>query len=1095
MSNRNPVLGAAAILLLVICEMAAALRGSVPVSGDGSVRTFAGNAQHTAIFEPAAQDLNAIHWSASVDANNTSLAHYGAPLITAANTVLTPVKIAANGFRVDALHGADGTPKYSLATDYVLPPHNWIPVYQPVVAPFGGGLRVYYPGAGGTVFATDNPDSDAPPAPARLVFYTTLATYQANAAAFNGSIFINTPITADAAGNIFFGFRVTQPPPAPFNAMQSGYARIDTSGNGTFVAATTAAADASINNDSHNCAPALSNDGTTLYVVVKGLESYAYLLGLDSTTLATKFKVFLKDPRNTNGAVVTDDATASPTVGPDNDVYIGVQGSPFNGARGFLLHYNADLTVTKTPGAFGWDYTAAIVPASMVPSYSGSSSYLIFAKYNNYANLGDGNDGVNKIALLDPNATQVDSHPSASGILVMREVLTVAGPTPDSEQPAVPEAVREWCINTAAVNPATNSIFTPSEDGHIYRWNVATNSLSQTVQLTPGIGEPYVPTVIGPGGVVYTLNGGTLFALGGLTGVEVAITSSNPDVRSVVAGQPVTFTAAVTIPPALSPAAPTGTVTFEDTVYFVLGFDDLGSTTTVLASGVPLDAAGHASITTSALAGANHFIRASYSGDTDFDPGSMALVQKVHPKASTTVLDSSPNPSSPGQNVTFTATVAAAPPATGIPNGMVTFREGSAVLAQGPLDGNGVASFSTSALAAGSHTVTAVYSSDTSFAASNGSAGHLVQGAVTLTPTSTPTATETPTATPTPRAEARSLAVDSSANGAFSNGNGVLEPGERVVVVPGWKNLTAALLALAGSVTAWTGPGATYAVYDSAADYGSLAGGAAADCATATGNCYQVSVSSPPTRPSTHWDAALTETLDDGDTPRIWPVHVGESFSDVPKTHVFYSFVERILHNGVTTGCTLSTYCPEDNVFRLQMAAFLARAQAGGDANVPAAGSAQGNPYNCASGGVSLFTDVAPTDPFCRHVHYIFGTGVTTGCVTTPPRQYCPGDFVTRGQMALFVARGVAGSDAAVPLTYGPDPGTGRSYSCSPSTPDLHFTDVSTSDIFCRHVHYLWARNVISGFPDGTYGPALLVSRGAMAKFLANGFNLQLYGP
>src|SRR5262249_28342385 len=145
----------------------------------------------------------------------------------------------------------------------------------------------------------------------------------------------------------------------------------------------------------------------TLYAVVKGLDNYAYLLGLNPTTLATKFKVFLTDPRNTNGAVVTDDATASPTVGPDNDVYFGVQGDPFNGARGFLLHFNADLSVTKTPGAFGWDYTAAIVPAAMVPSYSGGSSYLIFAKYNNYATLGDGNDGVNKIALLDPNATQV----------------------------------------------------------------------------------------------------------------------------------------------------------------------------------------------------------------------------------------------------------------------------------------------------------------------------------------------------------------------------------------------------------------------------------------------------------------------------------------------------------------------------------------------------------------------------------------------------------------------------------------------------------------------------------------------------------------
>jgi hypothetical protein len=97
--------------------------------------------------------------------------------------------------------------------------------------------------------------------------------------------------------------------------------------------------------------------------------------------------------------------------------------------------------------------------------------------------------------------------------------------------------------------------------------------------------------------------------------------------------------------------------------------------------------------------------------------------------------------------------------------------------------------------------------------------------------------------------------------------------------------------------------------------------------------------------------------------------------------------------------------------------------------------------------------------------------------------------------MALFIGRAVAGSDAAVPVSYGPDPVTGRSYSCDSGSPNLHFTDITTSDIFCRAVHYLWARDVISGFPDNSYQPGGLVTRGAMAKFLANGFNLVLYKP
>jgi len=61
--------------------------------------------------------------------------------------------------------------------------------------------------------------------------------------------------------------------------------------------------------------------------------------------------------------------------------------------------------------------------------------------------------------------------------------------------------------------------------------------LSQVAALTEGVGEPYVPTVIGPDGIVYTLNGGTLFALGGLTGVKVTLSSSNPDVRRFLAGE------------------------------------------------------------------------------------------------------------------------------------------------------------------------------------------------------------------------------------------------------------------------------------------------------------------------------------------------------------------------------------------------------------------------------------------------------------------------------------------------------------------------------------------------------------------------------
>jgi hypothetical protein len=710
-----------------------------------AVLTFAGNAQHTAIYQPAAQDLNAIHWQTPVDlhpqySGSDLLIHYGAPLITAANTVIVPVKTGTSGgFEVNAFNGANGSSLYSLATDYILPSHNWTPSYSPALVTNSSGTRLYYAGAGGTIYYVSSPDSGNPGTPVQEVFYTTLANYQANASAFNSTVFVDTPITGDSNGNIFFGFRVQGTAPPPLSTTQSGYARIDPNGNATYVLAGNAANDVNnIGRDVHNLAPALSNDQSTLYVAVKSPSSdyYGYLLGLDSTTLTTKYKVFLKDPRNNNAnnAGLLDDGTTSPTIAPDGDVYFGVFGNPYNGSRGFMLRFSSDLTVEKTPGAFGWDYTPAIVPASMVPSYTGTSSYLIFSKYNNYADPSapqsyDFGDGINKIAILDPNATEVEPHASSNGLLVMREVLTAPGPTPDPDNVGTnsPHAVREWCINTAAVDPATDCIFTPSEDGHVYRWNLATNALSQGLTLGTGIGEAYVPTDIGPDGTVYTINNATLFAVGGLTGVGVNITSSIPDVRSLVTGQALTFTAVITNTGS-SGITPTGTVNFQD-----------GST--VLAANVPLDGNGHATYTTSTLAGGAHFIAATYSGDSNFSGGTATLVQMIHQSGTTTTLTSSPNPANFGQSVTFTATVTPLVSGLGAPTGMVTFSEGTTILAQLAVNTSGTASFSTSALAVGSHTITATYYSDPIYATSNGNdsaAPQVVQDATNTALSSAP---------------------------------------------------------------------------------------------------------------------------------------------------------------------------------------------------------------------------------------------------------------------------------------------------------------------------------------------------------------------
>ena len=464
---------------------------------------FAKNAHHNAASTTASQALNGIHWQTPVDLNPGTgelLIHYGSPLITAANTVIVPVKTGTSGgFRVEAHIAGNGNLVWRTPTDYVLPPnHGWTPVFGPAL----NAKRLYFPAAGGTIVFRSSPDS-ATGTEGRLAFYG-LANYQANPTGFSSSVYINTPLTTDVTGDVYFGFLVNGA--SPLAGLTSGIARIGSDGQGTWIAVATAASDSTMTEVPYNCAPALSRDGTTLYIAVSN-GSAGYLVALNSTTLAPVASVRLKDPKSGQDAWVFDDSSASPTTGPNGDVYYGVLENPFpeNNDRGWLLHFNASLSQTKTPGAFGWDETASLVPASMVPSYTGTSGYLLMTKYNNYLNSGSGN-GENKIAILDPNATETDP---ITGVTVMNEVLTILGPTPNPSG-----GVKEWCINSAAVDIPGKSIMANSEDGNLYRWDLTTNTLSQTVALTAGIGEAYTPTVIGVDGTVYAINDAMLFAVG-----------------------------------------------------------------------------------------------------------------------------------------------------------------------------------------------------------------------------------------------------------------------------------------------------------------------------------------------------------------------------------------------------------------------------------------------------------------------------------------------------------------------------------------------------------------------------------------------------
>jgi hypothetical protein len=284
---------------------------------------------------------------------------------------------------------------------------------------------------------------------------------------------------------------------------------------------------------------------------------------------------------------------------------------------------------------------------------------------------------------------------------------------------------------------------------------------------------------------------------------------------------------------------------------------------------------------------------------------------------------------------------------------------------------------------------------------------------------------------------------------------GVWGIGQTVALRPSWRNVgTAASPALAG--VAMVSSGATLA--DATASYGVIAVGGTRSCLDEA-DCYGVTATGP--RPGTHWDVTFSEALSDGSNYN-WPLHVGDSFSDVPRSSPVFRFVETLLHQGVTGGCTTSTYCPNGSATRGQMAIFALLAKEG-------AGWA---PVAC--GATPMYGDVPASSPYCRWVEELSRRGIASGC---GGGNYCPTRPVTRGQMAILMLRTL-------------DPA-----STPPACTTPVFADVPASSPYCAWVEELARRGIVSGCGGGNYCPTRPVTRGQMSVFLTLTFGLGLYGP
>ena len=345
---------------------------------------------------------------------------------------------------------------------------------------------------------------------------------------------------------------------------------------------------------------------------------------------------------------------------------------------------------------------------------------------------------------------------------------------------------------TATVSPAGATGTVQFLDGATTLGSAAVSGGAATLSTSALTAGTHAITAVYGGDVRYT--GSTSSPLSQV--VNSAPVSTTTSLTSSVNpsnfGDAVTLTATVT--PASGTSTPTGTVTFSD------GATTLGS--------AALDSSGSAALVTSTLAAGAHSIAAQYAGGNGFNGStSAALSQVVNVVATATSLTASPNPSAFGQSVSL---VAAVTPSSGtaMPTGTVTFTDGATTIGSAALNPNGVATFATSSLSAGTHSITAQYGGDGNHSGSSSTAvsqtvnkANTTTGLASSKNPSTSGDSVTFTATVTPSAATGTVQF---LDGATSLGSAALSGGTASLS-------TSALAAGNHSITAVYGGDGTYA--------------------------------------------------------------------------------------------------------------------------------------------------------------------------------------------------------------------------------------------------------------------------------------------
>jgi autotransporter-associated beta strand protein len=234
-----------------------------------------------------------------------------------------------------------------------------------------------------------------------------------------------------------------------------------------------------------------------------------------------------------------------------------------------------------------------------------------------------------------------------------------------------------------------------------------------------------------PTGLVTFMSGATTLGTGMLNGSGVATysTSSLPvgsaSITAVYGGDTLDFgstssiltqtvnqaASTTTLAPTPNPSTYGAAVSIIATVTSAVGTPtgmvSLYNGATLLGTAA-LDSSGTATFTTSALPVGANPLTATYSSDINYAGSTGTTTENISQAISQTTVTATPNPSVTGQLVTLTATVTPQAPGV-VATGTVSFFDGATLVGVVPLDGLGVASLTTSSLAIGSHSITAVY--------------------------------------------------------------------------------------------------------------------------------------------------------------------------------------------------------------------------------------------------------------------------------------------------------------------------------------------------------------------------------------------------